>query len=100
MWASIAIALMSLLVILCCCGCLCKLCWKKRKDRGFRKGLKSAVDFRSVQILGSTLKDKARTDVKRMIFCSTEMPAGRVDPRVIDGRAKILINYGLSLIHI
>ena len=66
-WASIAIALMALLLVVCCCGCLCKLCLKRRKDRGFRKGLKSAVDFRSIQILGSTLKDKVCTSVNR--FC-------------------------------
>ena len=58
MWAAIGISLMTLLLIVCCCGCLCKICWKKRKDKGFRKGLKSAVDLRSVQILGSTLKEK------------------------------------------
>jgi len=57
-WASIVIALLTLMAVVLCCGCICKICWKKRKDRGFRKGLKSAVDLRSVQILSSTLKDK------------------------------------------
>jgi synaptotagmin-1 len=66
MWASLTIALVALLLILCCCGCLCKLCWKRRKEKGFRKGLKSAVDLKSVQILGSTLKDKVQPDLEEL----------------------------------
>lgn len=58
LWAALTIASVALLLLLCCCCCLCKLCFKRRKDKGFRKGLKSAVDLKSVQVLGSTLKEK------------------------------------------
>jgi len=66
MWASLTIALVALLLLLCCCCCLCKLCWRRRKDKGFRKGLKSAVDLKSVQVLGSTLKEKVQPDLEEL----------------------------------
>jgi len=39
------------------------MCWKRRKGRGggggeLKKGLKGAVDLKSVQLLGSAMKEK------------------------------------------
>ena len=52
-WGVIVVGVTALVIVLICCGCLCKMCWKRRKDKNFKKGLKGAV-----QMLGSTLKDK------------------------------------------
>jgi synaptotagmin-1 len=57
-WGVVVVGVMALSIILICCGCLCKMCWKRRKDKTFKKGLKSAVDLKSVQMLGSAMKEK------------------------------------------
>ena len=65
MWAIIAIAIAALLLLLCCCVCICKKCCKRKKKKdGGKKGLKGAVDLKSVQLLGNTMKEKV------CIYCS------------------------------
>jgi len=56
----IAIGVIALLIILACCGCLIRMCWKRRKDKQFKKGVKGAVDMKSVQMLTSAMKEKVR----------------------------------------
>ncbi|XP_071791458.1 synaptotagmin-1-like isoform X2 [Asterias amurensis] len=59
MWAIIVIAIVAGLLLLCCCGCICvKCCCKKRKKKEGKKGLKGAVDLKSVQMLGAAYKEK------------------------------------------
>lgn len=58
MWAIVLIAIGVLLIFLLCCFCMCKKCCKKRKKKEGKKGLKGAVDLKSVQLLGSTMKEK------------------------------------------
>jgi synaptotagmin-1 len=62
----ICIGVTALLIVLICCGCLCKLCWKRRKDKSFKKGLKGAVDLKSVQMLGSAMKEKVQPDLEEL----------------------------------
>ena len=57
-WGTVCIGLLALLILLCCCGCLCRMCWKRRKGKDMKKGLKGAVDLKSVQLLGSAMKEK------------------------------------------
>ncbi|XP_063970003.1 synaptotagmin-2-like [Lytechinus pictus] len=58
-WAVIAIAIVAGLILLCCCFCICKkCCCKKRKKKEGKKGLKGAVDLKSVQMLGNSYKEK------------------------------------------
>ncbi|XP_022111830.1 synaptotagmin-1-like isoform X2 [Acanthaster planci] len=59
MWAIILIAIVAGLLLLCCCGCICvKCCCKKKKKKEGKKGLKGAVDLKSVQMLGAAYKEK------------------------------------------
>ena len=62
MWAIVMIAVVAGLLLLCCLFCMCKRCLcKKRKVKEGKKGLKGAVDLKSVQLLGSSmLKEKVR----------------------------------------
>ncbi|XP_071791459.1 synaptotagmin-1-like isoform X3 [Asterias amurensis] len=65
MWAIIVIAIVAGLLLLCCCGCICvKCCCKKRKKKEGKKGLKGAVDLKSVQMLGAAYKEKVQPDVE------------------------------------
>ena len=57
-WGVICIGVAALLIILACCGCLIRMCWKRRKDKQFKKGVKGAVDMKSVQMLTSAMKEK------------------------------------------
>jgi len=65
-WGVIVVGVTALVIVLICCGCLCKMCWKRRKDKTFKKGLKGAVDLKSVQMLGSTMKDKVQPDLEEL----------------------------------
>ncbi|XP_077999817.1 synaptotagmin-1-like isoform X3 [Glandiceps talaboti] len=59
MWAIIAIGIVAGLLLLCCCICICKKCiCKKKKKKEGKKGLKGAVDLKSVQMLGASYKEK------------------------------------------
>ncbi|XP_030843620.1 synaptotagmin-1 [Strongylocentrotus purpuratus] len=63
-WAVVAIAIVAGLILLCCCFCICKkCCCKKRKKKEGKKGLKGAVDLKSVQMLGNSYKEKVRSEV-------------------------------------
>ncbi len=65
MWAIIMIAVVAGLLLLCCCGCICvKCCCKKKKKKEGKKGLKGAVDLKSVQMLGAAYKEKVQPDVE------------------------------------
>ncbi|KAI0208745.1 Synaptotagmin-1 [Lamellibrachia satsuma] len=67
MWAIVMIAIASGLVLLCCCFCICKRCLcKKRKKKDGKKGLKGAVDLKSVQLLGSSYKEKVQPDLDEL----------------------------------
>ena len=59
---AICIGVAALLIILACCGCLIRMCWKRRKDKQFKKGVKGAVDMKSVQMLTSAMKEKVCAD--------------------------------------
>ncbi|XP_071493645.1 synaptotagmin-1-like isoform X2 [Diadema antillarum] len=62
-WAVVAIAIAAGLILLCCCFCICKkCCCKKRKKKDAKKGLKGAVDLKSVQMLGNSYKEKPDVD--------------------------------------
>ncbi|XP_071943658.1 synaptotagmin-1-like isoform X1 [Antedon mediterranea] len=66
-FAVVAIAIAALLVLLCCCICICKMCCckKKKKEKG-KKGLKGAVDLKSVSMLGNSLKEQIQPDVDEL----------------------------------
>nr|QNN94696.1 synaptotagmin-1 [Malacoceros fuliginosus] len=66
MWAIVLIAIGVLLILLLCCFCMCKKCCKKRKKKDGKKGLKGAVDLKSVQLLGSTMKEKVQPDLEEL----------------------------------
>lgn len=50
-------------VVLGICFCCIRRCCRKRRSKDGKKGLKGAVDLKSVQLLGSTYKDKVRNRV-------------------------------------
>ncbi len=58
MWAIILIGIVALLLLICCCVCICKKCCKRKKKKDQKKGLKGAVDLKSVQLLGNSYKEK------------------------------------------
>lgn len=66
MWAIIMIAIVALLIMICCCVCICKKCCKKRKGKDAKKGLKGAVDLKSVQLLGNACKEKVQPDLDEL----------------------------------
>lgn len=65
MWAIIAIGVAILLLLLCCCVCICKKCCKRRKKKDGKKG-KGVVDLKSVQLLGSAMKEKVQPDLDEL----------------------------------
>ncbi|XP_036368182.1 synaptotagmin-1 isoform X4 [Octopus sinensis] len=57
-WAIILICAGVLLFLVCAAYCCCKRICRRRKKKDGKKGLKGAVDLRSVQILGNSIKEK------------------------------------------
>ncbi|XP_066601440.1 synaptotagmin 1-like isoform X3 [Prorops nasuta] len=57
-WGVVAILIAVAVVVLGICFCCIRRCCRKRRSKDGKKGLKGAVDLKSVQLLGSTYKDK------------------------------------------
>ncbi|XP_043793302.1 synaptotagmin 1 isoform X2 [Apis laboriosa] len=57
-WGLVAILIAVSVVVLGICFCCIRRCCRKRRSKDGKKGLKGAVDLKSVQLLGSTYKDK------------------------------------------
>ncbi|KAJ8315526.1 hypothetical protein KUTeg_007676 [Tegillarca granosa] len=64
-WALILIGAGAILFLGCCLYCVCKrcICKKKKKDKG-KKGLKGAVDLKSVTLLGQSYKEKVQPELE------------------------------------
>ncbi|XP_024888283.1 synaptotagmin 1-like isoform X2 [Temnothorax curvispinosus] len=57
-WGLVAILIAVGIIVLGVCFCCIRRCCRKRRSKDGKKGLKGAVDLKSVQLLGSTYKDK------------------------------------------
>ncbi|XP_052131465.1 synaptotagmin 1 isoform X1 [Frankliniella occidentalis] len=64
-WGLVAIAI-AVLVVLGICGCCIRRCFRKRRSKDGKKGLKGAVDLKSVQLLGSAYKEKVQPDMEEL----------------------------------
>ncbi|XP_063240457.1 synaptotagmin 1 isoform X2 [Bacillus rossius redtenbacheri] len=65
-WAVVAIIVGVCLLFLCICVCCIRRCCKKRRTKDGKKGLKGAVDLKSVQLLGSAYKEKVQPDMEEL----------------------------------
>ncbi|XP_014661571.1 PREDICTED: synaptotagmin-1-like isoform X2 [Priapulus caudatus] len=63
---AIAIALVILLIFFCCCKRWILKKWRKKKEALAKKGLKGAVDLKSVQLLGKEYKEKVQPDMEEL----------------------------------
>ncbi|GAB6026379.1 Arf guanine nucleotide exchange factor syt1 [Chamberlinius hualienensis] len=64
-WASVTIGIVGAILFLCICFCCCKRWYRKRRKEG-KKGLKGAVDLKSVQLLGNAYKEKVQPDMEEL----------------------------------
>nr|XP_009857491.1 synaptotagmin isoform X1 [Ciona intestinalis]XP_026695161.1 synaptotagmin isoform X1 [Ciona intestinalis] len=63
-WAWILIAIGAGLILLCVLYCCCKrCCCKKKKKKQEKKGLKNAIDLKSVKNMGDSYREKVQPDV-------------------------------------
>jgi synaptotagmin-1 len=86
-WAIICIAIVAALLLLCCLICLCKYCCcKKKRSKESKKGLKSVVDLKTVQMLGNSYKEKVQPDIEQL---TENMEANEVDGAMPKGLGKI-----------
>ncbi|XP_023289086.1 synaptotagmin 1 [Orussus abietinus] len=65
-WGLVAILVAVGIVVLGICFCCIRRCCRKRRSKDGKKGLKGAVDLKSVQLLGSTYKDKVQPDMEEL----------------------------------
>ncbi|GAB6024767.1 Arf guanine nucleotide exchange factor syt1 [Chamberlinius hualienensis] len=65
LWATITIGVVIALLFLCICFCCLKRWYRKRRKEG-KKGLKGAVDLKSVQLLGNAYKEKVQPDMEEL----------------------------------
>lgn len=64
-WAVIAILVLICATCFCFCCCYMKR-WCRRKKKDSKKGLKGAVDLKSVHILGGSYKEKVQPDMEEL----------------------------------
>nr|XP_012146494.1 PREDICTED: synaptotagmin 1 isoform X4 [Megachile rotundata] len=64
--ALVAILIAVGVIVLGICFCCIRRCCRKRRSKDGKKGLKAAVDLKSVQLLGSTYKDKVQPDMEEL----------------------------------
>ncbi|XP_029176995.1 synaptotagmin 1 isoform X2 [Nylanderia fulva] len=65
-WGLVAILIGVGVIVLGICFCCIRRCCRKRRSKDGKKGLKGAVDLKSVQLLGSTYKDKVQPDMEEL----------------------------------
>lgn len=65
-WGLIAIIIAVCLVVLGILFCCIRRCCRKRRTKDGKKGLKGAVDLKSVQLLGSAYKEKVQPDMEEL----------------------------------
>ncbi|KAG7204490.1 hypothetical protein KM043_004920 [Ampulex compressa] len=75
-WGLVAILVAIGIVILGICLCCIRRCCRKRRSKDGKKGLKGAVDLKSVQLLGSTYKDKVQPDMEELTDNAEEPDEG------------------------
>ncbi|XP_013136889.1 PREDICTED: synaptotagmin 1 isoform X3 [Papilio polytes] len=64
-WQLVAILVGIGVVILSICFCCIRRCFRKRRSKDGKKGMKG-VDFKSVQLLGSAYKEKVQPDMEEL----------------------------------
>jgi synaptotagmin-1 len=64
-WMVISIAIAICAVILGICFCCIRRCFRKRRAKDGKKGMKG-VDLKSVQLLGSSYKEKVQPDMDEL----------------------------------
>ncbi|XP_046388526.1 synaptotagmin 1 isoform X2 [Ischnura elegans] len=65
-WGLIAIIIVVCVVVLGILFCCIRRCCRKRRTKDGKKGLKGAVDLKSVQLLGSAYKEKVQPDMEEL----------------------------------
>ncbi|XP_071454840.1 synaptotagmin 1 isoform X2 [Hetaerina americana] len=65
-WGLIAIIIAVCVVVLGILFCCIRRCCRKRRTKDGKKGLKGAVDLKSVQLLGSAYKEKVQPDMEEL----------------------------------
>lgn len=64
-WISVTLSIVVVLLFLVICVCCIKRCCRRRRKDG-KKGLKGAVDLKSVQLLGNAYKEKVQPDMEEL----------------------------------
>ncbi|XP_011499527.1 PREDICTED: synaptotagmin 1-like [Ceratosolen solmsi marchali] len=65
-WGLVAILIAVAIVVLGFCGFCIRRFFRKRRSKDGKKGLKGAVDLKSVQLLSTTYKDKVQPDMEEL----------------------------------
>lgn len=65
-WGLVTILIVVGVLVLGICFCCIRRCCRKRRSKDGKKGLKGAVDLKSVQLLGTTYKDKVQPDMEEL----------------------------------
>nr|CAB3266771.1 synaptotagmin [Phallusia mammillata] len=61
-WAWVLIAIGAGLILLCVLYCCCKRCCKKKGKSSEKKGLKNAIDLKTVKDMGNSYREKVQPD--------------------------------------
>ncbi|CAL8078707.1 unnamed protein product [Orchesella dallaii] len=73
-WGMYAIVIGLAVLILVTCFLCIRRCFRKRRTKDAKKGMKGAVDLKSVQLLGHAYKEKVQPDMEELTENAEEQP--------------------------
>ncbi|CAG7732423.1 unnamed protein product [Allacma fusca] len=96
-WGMYAIGIGITLLILSICFCCIRRCFRKRRTKDGKKGLKGAVDLKSVQLLGNAYKEKVQPDMEELTENVEEVAEeGEKDPVQKLGKLQYKLEYDFN----
>ncbi|KAF5284008.1 hypothetical protein FQA39_LY17166 [Lamprigera yunnana] len=94
-WGIVTIFIVIAVLVLGICFCCIRRCFRKRRAKGDKKGMKG-VDLKSVQLLGSSYKEKVQPDMDELTENAEEPDEGDKPVEIKLGKLQYKLEYDFN----
>ncbi|KAK4886278.1 hypothetical protein RN001_002549 [Aquatica leii] len=94
-WGIVTIFIVIAVLVLGICFCCIRRCFRKRRAKGDKKGMKG-VDLKSVQLLGSSYKEKVQPDMDELTENAEEPDEGEKPAEQKLGKLQYKLEYDFN----
>uniref|UniRef100_A0A1Y1NAG9 C2 domain-containing protein n=5 Tax=Polyphaga TaxID=41084 RepID=A0A1Y1NAG9_PHOPY len=94
-WGIVTIVIVVAAIIIGICFCCIRRCFRKRRAKGDKKGMKG-VDLKSVQLLGSSYKEKVQPDMDELTENAEEPDEGEKPVEQKLGKLQYKLEYDFN----